>query len=138
MIDVFKKNYLFIKTIPDRLYPFKCEIEGKFVRGLDAYTYALNQAFIKYGPNHLGYKLMLYRSVFHLMGAVVFIILAAIISQRLFGSDTALYILMGMAIVALFAQEFYYHPKFYGQLRTKGITDRLTWVIPMMLYLVLV
>lgn len=131
----FIKLYLFVKTTPDRLYPFKCEIEGKFVRGLDSYTYVLNQAFTKYGPNHLGYKLMVYRSCFHLFGAVVFIILSAVISERFFGSDTALYILMAVAIVALFAQEFYYHPKFYGQIRSKGITDWLTWVVPMMFYI---
>jgi len=137
MTEIFKKIYLFAKTTPDRLYPFKCEIEGKFVRGLDSYTYELNRAFTKYGPIHFGYKLMIYRSFFHMIGAIIFITLAAVISQRFFDGDQALYILFGAAIIALFAQEFYYHPKFYGQLRSKGITDWLTWVIPMMLYITL-
>lgn len=137
MIAFFTKLYLFIKTTPDRLYPFRCEIEGKFVRGRDSYTYALNQAFEKYGPNHLGYKLMVYRSLFHMLGAVIFIVLAAVISERFFGSDQALYILLGVAVAALFVQEFYYHPKLYGQLRYKGVTDWLTWVIPMMIYITL-
>ena len=30
---LLKRLYLYIESIPDRLYPFTSEIEGRFVRG---------------------------------------------------------------------------------------------------------
>jgi len=131
----FKKLYEFFETLPDRLYPFASEIEGRWVRGRSSYLYALNNAFEKYGPHRFGYKLTVYRATFHFLGAVLFIIFAALVSQKLLGSETALYVLVGAAIVALFIQEFHSHPKKYGQSRQKGVIDWLTWVIPMAIYI---
>jgi hypothetical protein len=129
--------YLFFKTLPDRLYPFSMEVEGQLVRGRLAYTRAVDEAWEKYGPHHMGYKLAMYREFFHFLGSIIFIIAATWFSDRFFDSERALYVLMGAAIVALFAQEFYFHPKYYLQPRGKGIADWLTWVIPMMIYLFL-
>lgn len=126
-----------LESIPDRLYPFATEIEGHFVRGRVAYSKAVADAWEKYGPNHLGYKLMVYRGAFHLLGSILFIVCATIISNDLFNSEIALYVLMGAAIAALFFQEFYVHPVRYSQTRPKGISDWLTWVIPMMVYITL-
>ena len=130
-----KKLYYFIESIPDRLYPFACEIEGKMVRGRRSYMRAVEHALEKYGPNRLGYKLVVYRGTFHFIGSVLFILFATLISQKFFGSEIALYILVGIAIAGLFFQEFYSHPKRYQQARHKGVTDWLTWVIPMMIYI---
>lgn len=131
----FKKAYIFIESIPDRLYPFACEIEGKMVRGRRSYMHAVERALEKYGANKLGYKLVVYRGAFHFAGSVLFIITSTIVSHKLFGSEAALYILVAIAIVGLFFQEFYSHPKRYQQARNKGLTDWLTWVIPMMVYI---
>ncbi|MBX9906514.1 hypothetical protein K2X96_01280 [Patescibacteria group bacterium] len=135
MASFFKNIYEFMETVPDRLYPFACEIEGRLVRGRRSYMQALDRAVEMYGPHHFGYKLIVYRTAFHFLGSVFFIVCAALISQKLLGSEMALYVLLGAAIIALFVQEFYSHPKRYGQSRQKGILDWLTWVIPMMVYI---
>lgn len=129
--------YEFFEAVPDRLYPFKVEVEGKVVRGRQAYARAVEDAWARYGVNNFGYKLSVYRGAFHFVGSVLFIIFAAIISEQLFNSEVALYILMGAAITALFYQEFVVHPRQYSQRRGKGIYDMLTWVVPMMIYLTL-
>lgn len=126
--------YLYIQTVPDRLYPFASDIEGKFVRGRASYARALEESFKKYGPNHFGFKLVFYRSTFHLFGSIVSILCATFISQRLFGSEVALYFLMGVMIVGIFIQEFYWQPRQLGQLRYKGVVDWLTWVTPVFIY----
>jgi hypothetical protein len=136
MEDYFKKRY-FYESIPDRLFPFATEIEGKLVRGQRAYQKALEDAFLKYGPNRFGIKLMMYRTSFHLMGSIVFVIMSTFISEKFFGSETALYVLLAAAVLALTFQEFYSQPKRLGQLRYKGITDWLSWVVPMMILLLL-
>lgn len=136
MRALFKKMYLYCESMPDRLYPFTAEIEGRFVRGRESYKQAVERAMEKYGPNHLGYKLQFYRGAWHFMGSVLFIVFATLISQELFGSETAIYVLLGAAIFALFVQEFIYHPNRFKQSPRKGIADWLTWVIPMVLYVI--
>lgn len=132
-----KNLYLFLVTLPDRLYPFRNDIGGQLVRGQQSYQQAVNRALETYGFNRLGYKLTLYRETFHLLGSIIVIVLATVVSKTLFGSDTALYVLLGTAIAALFFQEFYVHPKLYGQHFKKGVTDILVWVTPMVAYFVL-
>lgn len=133
--NFFKYLYLSVVAIPDRLYPFKTEIEGKLVRGRKSYEQAVEHAFQEYGPGRFGYKLLAYREVFHFVGAILFITSSALVSRVFFGSDTALYVLLFAAIVALTYQEFYVHSRKYGQRTQKGITDWITWVVPMMLFL---
>ncbi len=130
----FKKIYLYCESIPDRLYPFASEIEGRFVRGRESYMQAVEKAIETYGPNRLGYKLQFYRGAWHFIGSVIFIVFSTLISQKLFGSEVALYVLLGVAILALFIQEFFSHPMRFQQTRGKGIADWLTWVVPMVLY----
>ncbi|MEN9920151.1 MAG: hypothetical protein RL538_44 [Candidatus Parcubacteria bacterium] len=137
MRATLKNLYLFIHTIPDRIYPFASDVGGRFVRGRESYKRALEESFAKYGPNHFGFKLTFYRGTFHLLGSIAFIILSTFLSQRLFGSEMALYILMSLMIVGIFIQEFYWQPKQLGQLRYKGVVDWLTWVMPVLLYLTL-
>jgi hypothetical protein len=129
-----KKMYLFVESLPDRLYPFTCEIEGKIVRGRASYHKAVDRAMEKYGPNNLGYSLIFYRGIFHVTGAILFISAAGLISRELFGSEVALYVLMVAAAGSLFAQEFYWHPRRFHQMRHKSYIDWFGWVIPMVAY----
>lgn len=134
--DPFLKSvYLSIVALPDRFYPFATKIEGHLVRGRQSYEQAVARAFKQYGTGHFGYRLLMYREVFHFFGAVFFITSAALFSQVFFGSHTALYVLLFAAIAALTYQEFYVHPRKYGQLFKKGVTDWFTWVMPMVLFL---
>lgn len=137
MPSYFRSLYTTFITLPDRLYPFACEIEGRFVRGRRSYEQAVAHAFKTYGPGRLSYQLLLYRQTFHFVGALLFITSAGLFSKALFGSDTALYVLLASAIIALTFQEFYVHPRRYGQRTQKGMADWLTWVAPMMAYLFL-
>ncbi len=137
MSFLVKKTYEYFITLPDRFYPFANEIEGQWVRGRRSYERAATRAYRKYGAGRLGYKLDLYRELFHFLGSIMFITLATFISHRFFGGDTALYVLFGAAIFALSYQEFYLHPRRYKQRFGKGLTDWLTWVTPMLAYIFL-
>ncbi len=105
------------------------------MRGQTAYAKRLAFYRSRLGPGHIGYKLFLYRQVFHLIGSILFIISATLISKSLFGNQVALYILLTTAICAISYQEFYLHPRLYKQFWTKGLGDWLSWVIPMGLYI---
>ena len=107
MTAPLKKLYLYLVTLPDRWYPFASEIEGKWVRGQRSYTDAVERAIATYGPGRLGYKLTLYRESCHFVGSIIFIFCATLISKNLLGSEKALYVLLGTAIIALSFQEFY-------------------------------
>lgn len=127
--------YEYLVTFPDRLYPFSFRAKGKNVRGIASYNHELTLALKRYGKGHFGYKLVAYRETFHLIGSILFIIFAAGISTTLFGSDVALYVLLAAALLAITFQEFYVHPKTYGQLLPKGVVDWIAWVVPIGLYL---
>ena len=127
--------YLLLVTLPDHLYPFKNEVDGKLRRGIRSYKKAVAKAQRKYGPGHLGYKLSLYRETFHFAGSLLFIVLATLVSKDFLGSEMALYVLLYAAIAALTYQEFYVHPKRYGQHLKKGIVDWSFWVLPMLFFL---
>lgn len=135
MRAILKASYGFFITFPDRMYPFAAMVGGKRVRGRRAYEYAVRRALRRYGMGRIGYRLGLYREVFHFIGSVLFITAATLVSQDLFGSNTAVYVLLIAAIVALAVQEFYLHPKHYGQHFMKGVADWLTWVVPMLIYI---
>lgn len=127
--------YWFLVSIPDRLYPFRNEIKGEFVRGRRSYELAVKRAQRALGKGKLGIKLGLYREVYHLIGSILFILFATLVARDFFGSETALYVLLGAAILALGYQEFWVHPKHFGQHARKGVADWLVWVVPMLIYI---
>jgi hypothetical protein len=127
----------FFESIPDRLYPFASFVEGQWVRGRRSYQHAVQAAFMKYGPNRYGFTLLLYRSLFHMVGGIMFVMLSTIMAEAWFGTAIALYVCVATGAAALFVQEFYLHPKRYGQVTLKSYADWLTWVIPMVLTLML-
>jgi len=134
MYDKLKRFYHFLETLPERLYPFASEIEGRWERGINSYKSTLEKAKEKYGEGKHGYRIIMYRSTWHVFGSIIFLILATIISERLFGHEIALYIMVGIAIVLIFLQEFFSHTKRYDQLPYKSFLDWFTWAIPMLFY----
>lgn len=126
--------YHWLVMIPDRMYPFKTEIEGQWVRGLRSYDARLAQVEQLYGLGHYGFRLNAYRQLFHLIGSILFLIIAAYISQSLFDSVNALYIFLIIAVCLISFQEFYLHRRMYQQLWRKGVIDWLVWVVPMGIY----
>lgn len=122
-------------TLPDRFYPFANEVNGRRIRGIRSYKKAVACALQKNGVGRLGYKLMVYRQIFHFIGSILFIIFATLVSKEIFGSEVSLYFLLVTAIVALTYQEFYVHPRRYGQRIRKSLLDWFFWVIPMLVYI---
>jgi len=135
MKQFFISVYIWLDTIPERLYPFAHEIEGQWVRGKVAYAKVLEEGFALLGPGKMRPKLVIYRGAWHLLGSVVFIISVTLLARDVLGSEAALYILMGAAIAALIFQEFILDPRRYGQQTNKGIIDVFTWVVPMAVYI---
>lgn len=129
-----KGIYQFFITLPDRFYPFRAEVEGQWVRGMRAYEKAVARHERKYGAGHIGYGLNCYRSIFHVLGSIMLIVLATLIAKDYFGSERVLYALLALVVVGMGFQEFYLHPKRYRQLRSKGILDWLSWSVPIGLY----
>ena len=135
MKQFFISIYIWLDTIPERLYPFAHEIEGQWVRGKVAYAKVLEEGFALLGPGKMRPKLVIYRGAWHLLGSVVFIISVTLLARDVLGSEAALYILMGAAIAALIFQEFILDPRRYKQQTNKGIIDVFTWVVPMAVYI---
>jgi hypothetical protein len=135
MKQFFISVYIWLDTIPERLYPFAHEIEGQWVRGKVAYAKVLEEGFALLGPGKMQPKLIIYRGAWHLLGSVVFIISVTLLARDVLGSEAALYILMGAAIAALIFQEFILDPRRYKQQTNKGIIDVFTWVVPMAVYI---
>jgi hypothetical protein len=136
LLQYWRTIHSFLESIPDRLYPFASDIEGEWVRGRQSYRHAVTSAFAKHGPNQYGFTLILYRSFFHMVGGILFVVAATIVAEEWFSTEIALYVFVAAGAFALFVQEFYTHPRKYGQLRLKSYADWLTWVIPMVLTLI--
>jgi uncharacterized membrane protein len=89
----------------------------------------------KGGFGNYGAALIAYRSIFHIIGSLLFIVFATLVSQRLFGNETALYILLAMAAFALVYQEFFLQPRTFGQMRLHSVIDLLSWIVPFGIFL---
>lgn len=122
--------YPYLVSLPDRLYPFATEIEGHMVRGKRSYDLALRRARRRLGPGHFGYKVLAYRQACHLAGALLLIVVSTLLAKEWFGSEIALYALLALAVLLVTFQEFYLHPKYYGQLWKKSVADWMVWVTP--------
>ncbi len=126
--------YRSLVTLPDKLYPFKTEVQGQWVRGIRSYNAAFARVQREYGTGHYGFKLDAYRQVFHLAGSILFLLCAAYVSQTLFGSPDAIYAFLVAAVLLISFQEFYLHRRMYQQLWRKGIVDWLAWCVPLGIY----
>lgn len=128
--------YHALVIIPDRVYPFQNLVGGELVRGIRSYNAALARYERKYGKGHYGFKLGAYRQLFHLGGSVLFLVLAAALSEEFLGGSEALYVLLVAAVLLISFQEFYLHRRMYEQLWRKGIVDWLAWCLPMGMYII--
>lgn len=126
--------YHALTVLPETVYPFKNEVDGAWVRGRASYEKALHDYQKRYGAPRYGYKLELYRSLFHIMGSILFIVTAAMVSKMLLGSDTALYGMVVLLILFITYQEFYLQPHRHMQRFQKGIVDWVCWVTPVAAY----
>jgi hypothetical protein len=127
--------YHYLITVPDRCYPFRTEIEGQWVRGWRSYDQAVAQYRKRTNSTTgFGYRIDAYRQLFHLLGSFLIIIGATFISRNLFGSDTALFILLGLAFAFITYQEFSLQPRTYNQHWQKGLADWAVWLVPMGYY----
>lgn len=126
--------YHFLVTIPDRVYPFAEEIEGRRVRFRRAYDQALARIQAERGYGAYGAWLITYRGLCHVAGALLFIGVSTFVSKELFGSDVALYVLLVLASFALIFQEFVVQPKTFGQMKLHSVVDLMSWVVPFGVY----
>lgn len=131
---MFSDLYHFFLVIPEHLYPFKNEVEGKWVRGVRSYNLTLRRYRRKYGAGRLGFALMAYRSAFHMFGSVLVIIGATFLTRAFFGSDIALFALLFGLVFFISYQEFILHRRRYRQLWKKSIVDWFSWVMPIGVY----
>ena len=134
MIRPYLAFYSFWLTLPNRFFPFSCKINGRRVRGKRAYEHILKRIQKKRGPGSYSYTLILYRQVFHVLGAILFILLAAYLSKTYLGGDAALYALLGAMVFLITVQEFYFHPRYFHQHVPKSVSDWLAWVVPVGMY----
>ena len=126
--------YHALVMLPDRLYPFKTEVQGQWVRGVRSYNATLARYERIHGMGHYGYKLGAYRQLFHLAGSILFLVSAAYLSESLLGGVNAMYALLAVAVVLVSFQEFYLHRRMYEQLWKKGVVDWLAWCVPLGIY----
>ena len=126
--------YHTLVVLPDRLYPFKTEVAGRWVRGVRSYNATFARYQQKYGIGHYGYKLGVYRQLFHLAGSILFLIGAAYLSQSFLGKSNAMYAFLVAAILLISFQEFYLHRRMYQQLWKKSVIDWLAWCVPIGIY----
>lgn len=127
--------YHSLVILPDRLYPFRNEVQGQWVRGIRSYNAALARYQRLYGAGHYGYRLGAYRQFFHLAGSVLYLAIAAYLSRSLLDSTRALYAFLAAAVLLISFQEFYLHPRMYQQLWRKGFLDWFVWCVPIGIYL---
>lgn len=126
--------YHALVMLPDRLYPFKTEVHGQWVRGVRSYDATLARYQRMYGMGRYGYKLGVYRQLFHLAGSILFLVIAAYLSESFLGSARAMYVLLATAVILVSFQEFYLHRRMYEQLWRKSVVDWLVWCVPMAIY----
>src|SRR3989344_1908568 len=126
--------YNALVTLPDRLYPFKTQVRGQWVRGIRSYNATFARYERKYGMGLYGFKLEAYRQIFHLIGSVLFLIVAAYLSQLLFGKSEAIIAFLVAAVLLISFQEFYLHRRMYQQMWQKGVVDWLAWGLPIGIY----
>jgi len=127
--------YHALVVLPDRAFPFKTEVKGRWVRGMRSYDARLARYQRQHGKGHFGYRLGAYRQLFHLAGSILFLMVAAYLSDFFFKTTDAVAMFLAVAVLFISFQEFYLHRRMYQQLWKKGIVDWLTWCVPFGIYL---
>jgi hypothetical protein len=105
------------------------------VRWQRSYEHRLESAQKSLGVGRYGFRLSAYREIFHIFGAGIVIVLGTVISQAIWGSDTALPLVFVLAMLVITYQEFVLQPRTYKQRFGKGVIDWISWITPLGLYL---
>jgi hypothetical protein len=126
--------YHFIVTFPDRVYPFASLIDGQRVRWSRSYEHRLDELQERIGQGRYGFRLCVYRGVFHVIGAAIVILTGTLVTKYLWGSAVALPVLFLLAMTVITYQEFVLQPRTYHQHLAKGVVDWFSWVAPLSLY----
>ena len=129
--------YHFVVTIPDKVYPFKNYIGGRWVRGERSYDAAIDRAYRKYGTGDCGLPILLYREFFHFIGSLGIIYFASLVAYNYFGGWSLLAFVFALAALFLTYQEFILQRRIYRQRWSKAVADWLVWCVPMVLALYL-
>lgn len=129
--------YHYFLSIPDRSYPFASFIEGEKYRWRKSYEYTLAEVRAKIGEGKYGLKLSAWREMCHVVGAGIFIGVSTAVSQFFWGSNAGLPVLFITGVIAVSFQEFYLHPRHYGQDFSKSVVDWTSWVAPLGVYIML-
>jgi hypothetical protein len=116
--------------LPNYLYPFSATVGGRRVRGRLAYEHTVLRSEKRYGKGHLGVFINCYRSFFHIIGSVLAVFAFTFLMREFFGVERALYLTLGAMAALITYQEFYYHPRVYGQIFRKSVVDWLSWMVP--------
>lgn len=77
----------------------------------------------------------LYREIFHILGSFLIIVFSYIL--YLYLSINVPIIIFSLWSVWMTYQEFYLHPKKYNQKLPESILDWSSWIIPLIIYLVI-
>jgi hypothetical protein len=129
--------YHFIVTFPDRVYPFASMIDGQRVRWTRSYEHRLEELQKRIGKGRYGFRLCVYRGFFHVVGAGLVILLGALVTRYVWGSEAALPAVFLLAMGVITYQEFVLQPRTYEQRMSKGVVDWFSWMAPLGLYLFL-
>lgn len=132
---MIKTLYNFLLTIPDRLYMFPSVINGEKQYFLPSYNHT-KMLCKEFAGSGYCRKLLLWRELFHVLGALC-CIGVAIGLEKLFHSKIPASLFLGTVIAWITFQEWYLHPTFYDQTLIKGLIDWLVWVVPIALYFIL-
>jgi hypothetical protein len=133
-MKTIRSIYEYILTIPDHFFFFPEKVDGQNIYTKKGYDHMINRCRAEYGYEFYCSKLFIYRELAHLVGAIGLVILAHLVSEISETKIISLTMVLGW-IVFMTIQEFYIHPKFYGQKLFKGITDWLIWTIPLLGYI---
>ena len=128
-------GYHFLVTFPDRVYPFATLIDGKRVRWTRSYDHRLALIQKRLGAGRYGFRLSIYREIFHILGAGIIIFGGTMLSKALWGNDAALPVLFILAMLVITYQEFVLQPRTYQQRFGKGVIDWISWAAPLGFYL---
>lgn len=136
MWKMLKKVYDYLLTIPDRLYPFSEKTStGVVLSGEQAYRYLFQKNKELYDDpfSIKAPRLLLWRSVFHVGGSIILLLIADSMFDHLSFFNGFAFLVLVVGCIAV--QEFYLHPRYYGQKPLKGLIDFTAWVLPIVLYI---
>lgn len=117
-------------------YPFSYEVEGRRVRGARAYDAETKDAQARFGEHTYwlhAWRLTLWHATCHVLCSLLFVL---VLNSIILSYGRTAVLVASTAFLLFFAwTEFWHHPKKFGQIMFKSITDFLEWSVPVLFYL---